>query len=900
MSARNDEEMFPLIESKLRPLLGARAPIERLRLIMPSEIIGGRIKAVVVAAPAGYGKSTLMAQWFESLHSAEPTGVRAAWLNLDENDNDPLRLLRYLIAALRAAVPDLGRDSTLDLQAPATTESLLDAIGARLASVDSRIILFLDDAHVLADRQALGVIEWLVRYAADNLRFVIGCRHAPRVGISELRLRGELGEVDQSALAFTTEEAAAFWGQRLLGPLDSGTLSVLLQKTEGWAAAIELLALAVSEAPDAAQLIADFSGTNRGVVEYLGEVVFGRLATQQHDHIYRLAQFDRFCAGLAVHVCGPDVSVGLLDELHRRRLFLIPLDRHGEWFRFHHLVRDYLRRQVPPKLTASIRQALLAGGHWFHAQGMSDDAIDCAVRAQDWDLACQWLASSLESRAPRVRTGANLSRWIPLIPRDQINRYPRIRISYMTSLVFFQHRELLEREFADFGSLIDARRRSADREPKDIDGLHSAVTLQKLMWRGLRDEGLELLPQVQGWLERWQSAHPQGVADALTVAAYACKTVGEIDLGLDYAARSRTAHALDAGHFGVSRSMLLASLLLLKRGEYRAAQSMSEEGLRLVGEKLNGHPEHTAYHHAALAAVLYEFDETVRAGQELEIDLAAVDAHSIADVLILIYLTRARLQFLRGDRDAGFEVLRLGRGLGVRRELPRLTITLAGEECIWGCRFGEQVAALDLARQFGFDRTDSSIYDMRADKAARVGPRLALRSAPELALGLLEPALERSEKKGYHHRRVELLILQAIALVGCGRDTDAVGPWRTALELGERYGYRRVFFDDADIVATLSHALKGCKDVPRPAWLRTKPKMVVADSEEAPTRKELRILKHLESGRSNREIAASLFISEGTLKWHLHNLYRKLGCKNRTGALAAARHRGIVEGAAQT
>lgn len=895
MSVLNDEAMPPVLESKLRPLLGARTPIDRPRLTLPAEIVDGRIKAVVVAAPAGYGKSTLMAQWFESLQDERRSGVSCAWLNLDENDNDPLRLLRYLIAALRVAAPDLVRDSTLDFQGPATTEALLDAIGARLAGVDSKIVLFMDDAHVLMDRQALWIIEWLVRYAADNLRFVIGCRQAPRVGISELRLRGELAEIDQSALAFTNEEAAAFWGQRLLGPLDGGTLSALLEKTEGWAAAIELLALALSDAPDAAQLIADFSGTNRGVVEYLGEVVFGRRGTEQHDDIYRLAQFDRFCADLVAHVCGPGVSIDLLDELQRRRLFLIPLDRHGEWFRFHHLVRDYLRRQVPPRLAAEIRQTLLAGGHWFHSRNLFDDAIDCAVRARDWDLACRWLAASIESKTPRARTGANLSRWIPLIPRDQINRYPQIRIGYMTSLVFLQQRELVERELADFESLLDTWRRAADKDPTIVDGLHGALTLQKLMWRCLRDEGIGMLPQMHDWLERWQSSQPRGLGDALTVAAYACKTAGEIDLGIDYAARAQRTHALEGGHYGVSRGMLLASLLWMKRGDYRAAQAMSEEGLRLVAEKLNGHPEHTAYHHAVLAAVLYEFDDTTRAGQELESELAAVDATSIADVLILIYLTRARLQFLRGDRDAGLEALRLGRGLGVRRELPRLTVTLAGEECVWNCRFGEQAAALDLARQFGFDRADFPIYDMQADKAARVGPRLALSRAPELALTQLEPALKRSETKGFHHRRVELLILQAMALVGCGREEEAAGAWRTALELGERYNYRRVFFDDADIVATLSHALKGNKDVPRPAWLRTKPKTAVTDAEDALTRKELRILKHLESGRSNREIAESLFISEGTLKWHLNNLYRKLGCKNRTGALAAARQRGVVE-----
>lgn len=895
----NDEAMPPVLESKLRPLLGARPPIERPRLRLPADILEGRVKAVVVSAPAGYGKSTLMAQWFESLQGRQD--VRCAWLNLDENDNDPLRLLRYLIAALRVAIPELGRGTTIDLQAPATTEALLDAVGARLASVDSKIVLFIDDAHVLMDRQALSMIEWLVRYAADSLRFVIGCRHAPRVGISDLRLRGELAEVDQMTLAFTAEEVDAFWAQRLLGPLDKQTLSTLLEKTEGWAAAIELLALALSDAPDAAKLIADFSGTTRGVMEYLGEVVFGRLASEQHEHIYRLAQFDRFCAELAAEVCGPDVSVGLLEELQRRKLFLIPLDRHGEWFRFHHLVRDYLRRQVPPRLATEIRQTLLAGGHWFQSRDWHDDAIDCAVRARDWDLACRWLAASIDNKPRRVRAGANLARWIPLIPRDQINRYPQIRLGYMTTLAYFQQRELLERELADFDSLIEAWERSQDKDPKTIDSLRGAVTLQKLLWRGLRDHIVGMLPEVQRWLERWQSTQPRGMGDALVLAAHAGGTAGEIELGIEYARRAQKVHALNGSYFGVSRGILLGSIVWMKRGDYRAAQAMSEEGLRLVAEKLDGHPEHMAYHRGVLAAVLYEFDETARAAQALDSELAAVNATSIADPLILIYLTRARLQFLRGDREAGFEALRAGRAVGIRRELPRVTLSLAAEECVWNCRFGEHAAALELASEFGFDRTDFSSYDLLADKAARVGARLVLAREPERALARLEPASKRSEAKGFHHRHVELLILQSMALLGCGREADAANAWRTALEIGGRHNYRRVFLDDADIVSALSHALKGIKEVPRPAWLRSKPKACeLPDADAALTRKELRILKHLESGRSNREIAESLFISEGTLKWHLNNLYRKLGCKNRTGALAAARQRGVLEGAPRT
>ena len=155
-----------------------------------------------------------------------------------------------------------------------------------------------------------------------------------------------------------------------------------------------------------------------------------------------------------------------------------------------------------------------------------------------------------------------------------------------------------------------------------------------------------------------------------------------------------------------------------------------------------------------------------------------------------------------------------------------------------------------------------------------------------MAIAQLGPALVRATEKGFHHRRVELLILHAAALLRCGRPAEALQSWRVALEVGERFGYRRVFLDDIDIVTTLSHAARGHDGIRLPAWLKASPARTVARFDEALTRKELRILKHLETGASNREIADSLFVSEGTLKWHLHNIYRKLECRNRSGAIS--------------
>jgi len=183
---------------------------------------------------------------------------------------------------------------------------------------------------------------------------------------------------------------------------------------------------------------------------------------------------------------------------------------------------------------------------------------------------------------------------------------------------------------------------------------------------------------------------------------------------------------------------------------------------------------------------------------------------------------------------------------------------------------------------------------MVADKAVRVAPRLLMSEQPEMAIAQLGPALVRATEKGFHHRRVELLILQAAALLRSGRTAEALQSWVMALDLGERFGYRRVFLDDIDIVATLNHAARGQDGVKVPSWLKAGPARTAARSEDALTRKELRILKHLETGASNREIADSLFVSEGTLKWHLHNMYRKLECRNRSGAIASARRQGYL------
>ena len=353
-----------LLESKFQPQLGARAQVARSRLAPLPALLEGTVKAV-----------TVMAQWHAALAAAEPRRVCVAWLNLDENDNDPARLLRYLYGALGKCVPTLATEAVREISRTANLPVLLEDLSIRLAANEQPIVLFVDDAQVIANPEAAGVLEWLLSHAGTQLRFVVGSRQAVGWPQAELRLRGQLLEFDQRALAFDGDEARGFCASRLAHALDPAALARLLEKTEGWPAAMELLTLALNDTPDAGRLIADFATTERGVLEYLSDAVFGRLPAGQRALVHQLAQFDRFCADLVAAALGQGSPEVLFAELQRRHLFMIPLDRQGRWFRFHHLVGEYLRRH-DPRDAAAINASLAAGGQWLFDNGMVDDAID--------------------------------------------------------------------------------------------------------------------------------------------------------------------------------------------------------------------------------------------------------------------------------------------------------------------------------------------------------------------------------------------------------------------------------------------------------------------------------------------------------------------------------------------
>jgi LuxR family maltose regulon positive regulatory protein len=894
-----------IIQGKLFPATGTRKPLPRPRLDSSSDVLDGVFPVVVVAAPAGYGKSTLMARWHSRLLER---GVSCAWLSLDEDDNDAARFLRHLIATLQKANAHIGKDVAEDLIADfaSGSRSVLEAIADDLAQVQHRIVLFLDDLQLVEGPEVRGILDWLINYAPRTLQYVIGTRQEPGLRLSGLRVRCQLLELGAEQLQFDAAEAAQFYRSRLERDLPALELQTLLTKTEGWPAALELAALVLAGSSEPKAFIQSFAGTDTSVVDYLCDMVLSQMDERTRDIVFRISMFDRVCAPLAQAVTDANGVEEALLGLRARNLFLIPLDRSWEWVRFHHLVGEFFRATYRRTAPARARECLVRGAQWLHANGHIEEAVNYMIRAQEWELATHWVADTVEELVFRRGYHQTILRWMNALPEACVDRYPVIRIQYAFALSFYPRYQEYEAQIYRLQQLLQNLETQAHHDAREIDELRCAVEMLLAMSAGLRDEGMRGGELAAAWLARWPEASLRRKGVMGNVLSFGHKTRGHIDAGLEMIAETRQWLEQSEGYYALSWSAYLEAMLHLKRGSYFDAKLACTRGVELVDRKLHGHPGQSSLLHTLLAGIHYEFDEIEQALEHLELAQSSVNEYAHADAVIIAYLTQARIQHLKHDESGALAMLREGQDLGERRGWRRVTLSLAAEECRSLARAQHYEEARLVATRFDFhELTGSGASPLNSDKALRAASRYLLKQSPRVVVEALDTAIENSQQRELPHRSVELLILRALAEKEDGDWTSALADVRRALTIAAPRNYVRVFLDEGRELGALidrldMEQLRGSEAAPlarrlqRATYTPDVQGGAPIGMGEDLTKRELSILKRLETGLSNKEIAEAIFVSEGTLKWHLHNVYGKLNVKNRTRAMARARALGIL------
>jgi LuxR family maltose regulon positive regulatory protein len=925
----------PLLATKLAVPRWRRGLVARPRLSERLNL-GAEAKLTLVSAPAGFGKTTLLAAW---LTAAPATDRAAAWLSLDRGDNQPAAFWTYLIAALQTAVPGVGASAHSLLQAPRPPpiETVLATLLNELSALTNDVVLVLDDYHVVDARDVQEGMGFLLERLPPRVHLVLATRADPALPLARLRARGELVELRAADLRFTPVEAATFlrdsMGVTALAPAD---VTLLDERTEGWAAGLQLAALSLRGRSDAAAFIAGFAGSNRHVVDYLAEEVLRLQPQPVRRFLLHTAVPERICGSLADALtdtsgagagdnAGDNARPGqeMLEELERAGVFLVPLDEERRWYRYHQLFADVLRAHLADEQPGQVPDLHRRASAWYARHGEPAHAIRHALAAPDFERAAGLVA--LAARATlRGSRSARLLEWLRVLPDDVVRTRPVLSTYYAFALLGGGELDAAAARLRDAERWLGAGALAAGEPPgaesarmvvADSEELRSMPGIIALAWAFLaqvrgdvattRDRArraLDLIPEsdhvwrggaavllalthwASGDLEEAQRVHDGGVASL--------ERSGDISL------------AISAAYDGAD--------LRKARGRLPEAERTYERALRLA----MGHDDPTilgvADLHLGLSDLHRERDDLdaarwhLQRGEELGRGAALPQTPSRACV------ARARVRQVEGDLDGALGLLDEAERLYVRGPVPEVRPIGALKVRVWLAQ-GRLAEALDWARAQGLSAEDGLDYprELAHITLARVlvaqCERAGDRYAAGAALGLLGRLLIEADAHGRTGSAIEILVLQALAHRAQGHVATGLGPLERALTLAEPEGYVRTFVDEGEPMRDLlRHAVAAgisgayarrllsafeerthAAAVPRAA--------AGAGLIEPLTAREVEVLRLVAAGMRNQEIAGQLVISLPTVKRHIANAYGKLGVGHRTEAVARAHELGLLE-----
>jgi LuxR family transcriptional regulator, maltose regulon positive regulatory protein len=415
----------PLLVSKITAPLLRPGTVTRNRLLERLDEDGARRLSVVVA-PAGWGKTTLLAAWAE--RAAESASV--AWLTLDETDDEPNRFWTHVITALQTVAPEIGTSALVALRVPGIDplEVALPTLLNDLAATQTRRVVILDDYHVLTDIRIHEAVEYVLSYLPPLQQLVIAARLDPPLPLARMRARGQLTEIRATDLRFSSSEGESLVSA--VGGVEIGApaMQQLVDRTEGWAVGLKLVALAIRNAPDPAARAAEVHGDDRHIIDFLTSEVLDRLPSERREFLVGTAVLDSMCGPLCDAVLRREGSAAVLEALERGNLFIVPLDPNRTWYRYHRLFRDVLRRELHVVAPQDVPELLRRAADWYAAAGEIEEAIRHLTAAGDRQEAARLLLSTEDSlleqgaAATYLRLGEELGEAI-------IRQDPRLSIS---------------------------------------------------------------------------------------------------------------------------------------------------------------------------------------------------------------------------------------------------------------------------------------------------------------------------------------------------------------------------------------------------------------------------------------------------------------------------------------
>jgi LuxR family maltose regulon positive regulatory protein len=578
----------------------------------------GLHKLTLIDAPAGWGKTTLLAEWAASPDERRPF----AWVSLDQADNDPMRFWTYVVTALRTVRPGLGERAlgALRGRGPSTTRDVLPELINELAADAPELVLVLDDYHMIGNEEIHEGLALLVERLPPRLHLAMATRSDPPLPLARMRVRGELLEVRSDALRFSDEEATVLLNDVLGLGLSGGDVTRLQRRTEGWAAALYLAALSLRGHPDAAGFIGAFAGDNHHIVDYLGGEVLAGQPADRREFLLRTSILERLCGPLCDAVTERSGSSAALEEIERANLFLVPLDSTRTWYRYHHLFGELLKHELKrsePELVVVLHGRACA---WFRAAGAIPEAVQHAISAGAFEQARELIAERWLGFFNRGEL-ATVSGWLDALPREVVAGDPRLAVARVWLALDLgrpgEAGEWLERaerglaegrseaaapglasgvallravhrfKTGDVGQALAAARRAADLEREEAPFWRTVASVLigvTLYWRGMADEAGSALQDALRLAEadgnRLAETYALGYLAAVQAGRGAAATADGLVARVEELVEGDPA----AGeHFVAMMAHLVRAGRLERQGRPADAARQAERGMELAG-----------------------------------------------------------------------------------------------------------------------------------------------------------------------------------------------------------------------------------------------------------------------------------------------------------------------------
>ena len=865
-------------------------------------------KLTLISAPAGFGKTTLVIDWLQTQGDDASSPFLLGWLSLDEGDNDPTRFLTYLITALNRiegleSEIGVGALQLVQSSQPPQPKTVLISVINEIAMVTDKIVLILDDFHLIDSRQVHDSLNFLIENLPPQLHLVLTTREDPPIPMSRLRASGQLNEIRAMDLRFTVEETAVFLQTMGLN-LSSPDITALETRTEGWISGIQLAAISMQGIDDTAGFIQSFTGSNRFVLDYLIEEVLNQQSNEIQDFLFQTAILDRLTGGLCDAVTGQNHSQIILESLVQNNLFIIPLDEERRWYRYHHLFADLLRQRQNQTQAENIPALHIRASKWFSKEGANQEAIKHSLAAKDFERGIE-LIEAIGVDILQQGNLASVSGWINIIPEETIIKHPYLCVLHAWILQVTGEVETAEARLTLVEQILD---HTFEQKDHDFDKTVGLLNYRKAYSCFLSGEHEKTISYAKNALNHLLETAVLIRVHTVLFLGLAYRNLGQFQEALDtYNSILHLTENLGGTSVAVFHYIHLSDLYW-EMAQMQHAKELCEKALSLTEQK-TGRPDmpYCGFVYTRIGRIL-------RHRNQLEDALAfTMKGHTlclnwnVVELLALSYIEVAYINLALGNNEQA--LTSVNEAIRINDKFSSL-----------GKKFAEAHKALiglsqdDRAYAETIMQADNSLLDEKYQIQREIeyithAQLLIAQKKFDEAKVLINQIYKHAQEIGKKLTELRCLILFSKLFYQEDDVDQALENLSKAFAIAEPEGFIRIFVDEGPLMAKLLHetlsraiaqeyvqTLLAAFPVNEPEQMhQTQPQSHEFEWIDPLSEREIEVLQHIAEGLSRQEIAVKLVLSKNTVKTHARNIYSKLGVNSQMQAVAKARALGLLE-----